>query len=215
MPRHKASSKGVTKKQVYKIAREVKASNPQAQKDLVSAGDDMHDAGTITQLSQVAQGTDYNSRTGNTILLKRFSINMSASQVSANLASFLCRVIIFRWGGDDTPTLASIISDTGTGSTNINSHFRTTMEGGHIEKYSILYDKQFTLPVGGGANDKLTWRHFTFNKSYKKGTNIKYSDTGATDYDDGNIFLLCLSDHPNASSNPPLLKYHFRMWFQP
>lgn len=142
---------------------------------------------TIQPLTAIAQVDDanknINGRSGLEITAKSLQVRVSmAPQDTTNLM----RIIIFSYDGDGAPG-ASAILEASSISTWL-APYTTHHSANYKANYDILGDKTFLLYSAGPP--KL----WNFVKQWKTGHTINYSDTGATTYSKGNLWVLYVSD---------------------
>lgn len=161
--------------------------------------------GAVYSLSDIAQGDDFNQRTGRKVLLKsiQFAITwyMPAAQVNSN-----CRFLIVRdnnlQDSGTLPTVGQILENVGS------LYAPTTLRQNdpiYLKRFKILCDKRVSLDVYGNGITK--GRDF-----YKKFVHpIFYSSTAAADSAQGTILLVVVSD--SVTSNLPTFYMNARLRF--
>lgn len=164
------------------------------------------DTPTIINLSNIAQGNDYNNREGNSILCQSLQWRIQlATNVTSQAQSV--RIIIFRDNdqrGTD-PAVTDLLESTVSGYGMIVSPLLHYVN----KRFSVLSDKVYTLSSNGD----------TFHRSIKKfmkfppGTHIKYQSTAGADASnwEGALYALFVTDQTTA--NFPTISYYFRLRF--
>lgn len=105
----------------------------------------MHWGGTIHALSpNIAQGMTINTRIGNKIDLLNCIVRFSIKSTFVTLPDYQVRVICGAFQGNAAPTLAEILSDTGTIYT--TKSFYTS---GQVGNFKIYHDKCYTVRESG------------------------------------------------------------------
>lgn len=147
-----------------------------------------NNSGIVYCLTNIAQGVAEGERVGNSILAKSVKFDAVVKQNSAQTAPVSLRLILFRdreGNNGSVPAVLDVLK-----SATVNSEFVTV----NRDRFQILADKKFSLPVVAQAQDKMI-------KIYRKlRHHVKYTGSGTTDYDEGQIWILALSDQ--GSNNP-------------
>lgn len=150
-------------------------------------------SGSVGLYTAMAQGNDYNQRNGISILPKSFQLNMNVYNNGVNYAT--CRVVVFRdmENRQATPAVSDLL-ETVTPQSPLN----------HVngKRFRILKDWKFTLDGVSKSTRYLEYYH-QFNKVGSKGKDhIRFEGTGsgASNIDEGHIFILFLSDNITAAA---------------
>ena len=135
---------------------------------------------TVTPLTGIAQGDDYNAREGRSILLKSIQVQGNIGQNNSATAT-LYRWIVFI-DNDNTgsaPTAAQL------GITSVNS--LRDPNPVNMKRFSILCDRLIRMDDGSNQNFPIKWFH-------KLNHHAKFDGTTANDYAQGSVWLLTVSD---------------------
>jgi len=127
------------------IVKEVKASLASQEEtklfDVNVSAATVGSGGTITALSNMAQGVGVRQRTGDDVLHKSISLTYQLVQLNADIYSDT-RIIVFEWmpnTGLLVPVLADILDN--TAAIGLYSHYTWDLR----DQYKILYDKIHSL----------------------------------------------------------------------
>jgi len=168
--------------------------------------------GTMINLSNVAQGTDYTTRDGDSILMQYSRLSIRAFNNSAATGGSYLRVILLRDNQNDgtDPTGALVVEATGTSRvTHAPLTFFYAQPGNNrTHRFEILVDKVLRLtPTTDITAD------FEVESFYKGGNkHILFDASAGADASnrEGALFLLLLSDQ---QTNTPFVDYYHRMMF--
>lgn len=135
---------------------------------------------TITSLTSLIQGTDYNQRIGRSIRLKSVQYQGNIG-MNASATSTLYRIVIFV-DNDNTGTPPAS-TDIGIGTVNdIRSSNPNAMK-----RFTILQDRLIRMATGNVLNFPL--------KGFRRlNHSVKYDGTAAIDTSQGSLWLLTVSD---------------------
>lgn len=159
---------------------------------------------SIVNLSNIAEGNDYNQRDGNSILLQSLQWRMNLAANASATRNFL-RIIIFRdndqRGTDPAP---GDLLETTAGDSALVSPLLHYVN----QRFSILSDKCYTLNLNGDSGFKMIKKYMKF----PPGTHIKYQNTTGADASnwEGALYALFVSDQ---ATNGPSIDYFFRLRF--
>lgn len=156
------------------------------------------DTGTITRITDIAQGADYNQRQG--LSVKSNSLFLRGSMICNNTIATLSqrgRVLVFE-DMDNTgsvPAVTDVLE-----SANVNSPVNHT----NGKRFRVLYDRVFVVAPDSSA----ACHQF---KSYSKMNNhVRWSNT-TTGTREGQLYVLHISDTATAGNQPTLdLKVRYR-----
>jgi hypothetical protein len=156
---------------------------------------------TVVNLSNIAQGNDYNNRNGNSIRLMRVRLDFTAAG-NALTALQQVRVLMFRdlmQAGTD-PTVAQLLETTAT-SLAMNSPFLHYA----FDRFEVLYDELLQF----NSQDTF-WFHRKMG--FEVNDHILYQGTTGADASNwqGALYLLFIGD---ATTNQATVTYHSRLSF--
>lgn len=159
--------------------------------------------GAIANLSNVAEGSDYLNRDGNSILLQRIEFACYISQQTSILTvpCFVrCMIFCDKMQRGTDPTLAEILE-----TTSVNVNIVSPVLHYTAGRFQVLYDKVFTLSVGNATGHAVS-----FEKELHQ--HVMYSSTTGADASNwtGALYLLFLS---NDAVNPPTVQMYNRLVF--
>lgn len=163
----------------------------------VSTGGSISNSGSIFNLSNIAEGSDYNNRDGLSILTQSLSFS-SIFTINASAVNTFLRIIIFRdnlqRGAD--PAVTDVLETASVQSPVV--HFTAS-------RFNILMDRTVDL-----APTEKTLGHHRENFNINK--HIYYSSTSGADASNyqGALFLLAIS---NEATNTPTLSFYTRLAF--
>lgn len=155
-------------------------------------------SGTVINLSNIAEGTDYNNRDGNSILLQNllFRVNTSGNVAGNNI---FVRAIIFadNYQTGTDPTVLNLLE---TASTNSPLNHVTS------KRFTIYKDFKWTLDL---YNPTKTMKKYI---KFPQSTHIKYQNTTGADASnwEGSLYLLLISDQ---ATNKPSVDWYARLRF--
>ena len=163
----------------------------------VSGSQTVSSTGSIVALSQIAQGSDYTNRVGDSIKLQRIEFRAKYIMNTASTGTIL-RVIIFRdlfQQGVD-PTVTNVIG--GTGALNPKNFLLR-------DRFSLLYDELCYMSNVGEDGGVIQF-------SMPHEGHVKYIGTTAATASNGfgSIYMLLLSDE---ATNVPTFTWHSSIYF--
>lgn len=191
-----------------KLARAVRVRKPELKYSIdYQAAAAITTAGTIYNLSQIAQGDTAVARDGLWVRPTRLNLRCVTYDTSTGLQ--YCRFVLFQWRDNtvNPPTVAKIFLNNTGGATPshiapINPIFK--------DKIRVLSDKLVAYPqyvVSAGANTTSKGVQWVYSVRVPKP--IKYQDDVATNYETGNLFLVALPTSATANlSYDGLLRFH-------
>lgn len=165
---------------------------------LPSDSAEVNSAGTITQLTNIAQGDGSNQRLGNSISVSgvRYTGWYVGESTAATTTIHAIRVVLFRWLPDtnvDSPTLAKLFEDTADNQTFFVGD-RTLRK-----KFKVIKDYLYTFNSRQGPNGSsmklLNKKYIRVNKK------VNYNEEATTGK--GNLYLLEWGN--NATGNEAIL----------
>jgi hypothetical protein len=166
----------------------------------VNASGGIANTGAIFNLSNIAQGTDYNNRDGDSLLTQRldFSMIITNSTALASTGNAFIRLIIFRdndqLGAD--PTVANVLQ-----SAVVTSPLTFYTE----RRFDVLDDRLYAMNNNGASA-------LQYRLSLNLNKHIYFQNTTGADASnfEGALFLLALSDQ---ATNTPTISYYSRLAF--
>lgn len=170
--------------------------------------------GTVYNLSNIAQGNDYNNRDGNSILLQSLLLRWTLAASSTDPAGDVVRLIIFQdndqRGTDPTP--ANLLEDVSSGLYAINSPLLHTVN----RRFNVLMDKRIATGAYQTTATQAvsTTGHglYILGKKYLKFKNnhIKYTSTAGADASnyEGSLYLLTICRNQTTT-----IGFHSRIRF--
>lgn len=156
-------------------------------------------AGTVSCITQVAQGVTMNTRVGNSIRVQRLSV-LGRATVSTAVTTFsLVRVIVFRdmEGQGTAPTMGDVlelVSNTAAP--------RSPIDWLNRKRFSILYSELIPLTVVTGGNGIAV---FKYEVALGKHTLYRGTTAAAASDGEGSIYVGCISDE--ATNVPSVNSY--------
>lgn len=150
-------------------------------------------SGTMTQITQIAQGDQANQREGRSVLLKSLLIRGTITQDVNDTSTYnMIRMIIFQTKNDnDAPTVAKLLDGSATYLDPLNLDYSHNVR--------ILNDKVFRLyPKWSGDHQQIFFKRY-----FKLNTHCQYDGTGSTQVKAGNLWVALVSDV--ASYGPSVL----------
>lgn len=156
----------------------------------------------ISPLLPIAEGTGLKERVGQTVLLKHIAfkwyLNMNPNSTENPTSVRVCLVRDNQSDGA-APTYANVFPTDRVQS----FENKTTMQ----HRFTVLYDKlvHFTLSATGVPNGQIG--SGMFKKSYKTGKKVEFDGAAATDYHNGQVYLMCKS---SELTNPPTIMWESR-----
>jgi len=167
---------------------------------------------TVINLSNIAQGTDYNNRVGDSILTQDLEVRVVLSG-NAIVNGHYGRVLIVRdkeSQGTD-PLLSDVLAS-------ISNYMVAPANPLYRQRYNVLYDEVFSInnPVGlataGTSTNYLPTRLVLPPYKRKQNQHIRYDSTAGADASnlEGQLFLMLWSDQ---ASNGPTFAYASQLTF--
>lgn len=185
--------------------------------------------GSVVNLSNVAEGSDYNNRDGNSILVQKLEIrgqvNSSTNNAGINAVPVI-RILILRdmlqnAGADPTP--ADILETTGTALAPFSpfNHILDGQGNSSARRFRVLKDftHQLVPPFGTtiattttGNLDALGSDSVSFDWRIPVGAHTMFKGTSGADASDyvGALYALMIS---NVQTNGPNVALYSRMYF--
>lgn len=147
--------------------------------------------GNIACLNDIAQGSDYFERNGNSILCKYITGKLSM-EINASATSTVCRVIVFEdlSNQNQTPAVTDVLSTASP---------RALTNPLNTDRFNILVDKFFGLSPA--IPNKCIKYYIPINK------HIHFAGAGNASFEKNSIFILYISDE---ATNTPVLAGYLR-----
>jgi len=148
-------------------------------------------------LTDIAEGTAFDERTGRKIRLTGLYGNILINGATGTDVDDFVRIVIYSFiGSESTPlstTITSIIDN---------------------RRYNVIIDKIVYLPHGNDTGTGITKRRISLRKSFKKGGSlgrrVTYTGAAATDYQNGEIFI-CTTGLVNQAKS---ITYEWNTYFK-
>lgn len=182
------------KKDVRKIAKRV-VSSVQEFKNYYQydTGTNVSTTGAIIDLCAVSQGDGDTNRDGDVLYKKSMELQYT---IAAADATNICRVIIFQYKPDSTPTAANILLDA------TNVPWLSAYNLDHKQMFQVMYDKVHHLVLGADS-ELQSGRIRLYGK--KLGTKkIQYDSAGTGG--SNKLWMLRISD--SGAVNHPAMAYY-------
>lgn len=162
-----------------------------------SNGANISNSGTVSAISTIVQGTDYNQRIGDSIKMQHIYMGYRW-QIGASATKTFVRTILVRDldGYGTLPTVTSILE---------SADVLAPKKYLNTDRYSVLYDEVETL---SSVSETLTVsRYFTPHEGH-----IKYLGTTAADASNGkgSMYIVFLS---SEVTNQPRVDFYARILF--
>lgn len=154
-------------------------------------------SGTVSSLSLIAQGLDYQNRIGDSIKLQRIEFRLRW-QVGTGVATYVRTLLVRDLDNYGTkPTLGDVLQTVS---------ILSPKDYLNADRFSILYDELGTL------NQSDTNSVSTFEMAHEG--HIKYLGTTAADASNGkgSLYLMFLSNEA-AGANAPTVTLHTRIYY--
>lgn len=168
--------------------------------------------GTVINLSNIAQGTDVNTRDGDSILLQYQSLGLKMYNNVAATSGSVLRAMIVRDNEQDgvDPTPSQILDSPGSTLGVVGPlNFFSAMPGtDRKHRFEIMFDRRYTLAPTVTMIQTDVWEQY-----YKAGNkHILYDATAAADASnrEGSLFLVLISDQ---QTNTVIVDYFHRLLF--
>jgi hypothetical protein len=153
-------------------------------------------SGSVSHLSQIAQGDDEFNRSGNSIYIRSLNFKGYFSRAVAGDAVQKVRFILFidtQQIGDTAPSVTDVLE-----SANVNAHLSNLTVG----RFKILNNMEITLD----SVNKLS-RNFDINVPMRH--HVRYNGPLSTDQQKGAIYALLISTQTTA--NYPVITSEYRI----
>lgn len=191
----------VLSRQVQALTRTLSANKPEEKQILIGSAINSDFSGTIQSLSLIAQGDDFNSRTGDTINITRHVLRYYVLGGSDAIPHCL-RVIVFRdtFQNGVLPTVSNVLESVAIGTSAApisNHHFLYVLRQ---KRFVIISDKTYDISPNGKV---VHHECLVFPNPYK----IYYNaTTGVTAAEGKNsTYILFLGDNAASGTNPDLI----------
>lgn len=177
--------------------------------DVVVAPAAVTTTASVTNLTNIAQGDDFNNRQGNSILLQSLLLRMSiagniSATVTGSMGSFV-RCIVFQDNdqrGTD-PTAAELLEDTTAGVRQILSPLNHNV----YKRFNVLVDEIFDVgqwiqTATQAVVSNPMFQHYKVFKNFAgKGMHVRYTATAGADASnfEGSMYLLLVSSDGTSS----------------
>jgi len=152
--------------------------------------------GSIYPLTNMAQGTTYNTRDGNSIKLTSLLIRLRTIMNTASNEATV-RFIVFidkEYNNISTIQVTDVLE---------NADYLNPVNHTNGKRFKILYDKYHVMSVTGTQGQ--------YKRIFLKlNHHAKYADNSTTNQREGNMFVLAISDQ---ATNQPGLAYYSRIRF--
>lgn len=159
-------------------------------------------SGTLTSITSVVQGLDYNERVGTSIKLQNIEVNARIFMNTSSSNSVYRFLIIRDLDGYGTlPTIASVLDD-GIGTSLAPLALKNFL---NRKRFSILFDEMGTLSPQGERGVYISARIPHEGHVLYLGTTAAAASDGK-----GTIYVLALSDE---TTNAPVLAFQSRVTF--
>lgn len=166
--------------------------------DTTQAATTQTNVATIAPLSYIAEGDDYNSRDGHSILTQGMLFRMRMTANSTAVVNFI-RVMVFidKEMNGTAPVVGDILEAT--------TDYLSPIQHDAGKRFKILFDRIFSLDYNGRGTAAI-------NKWFRINHHIKYTGTtaAAASSKEGQLYVLTLSDN---TSNPPGYSWYNRIRF--
>jgi hypothetical protein len=159
---------------------------------------------TLTCVSSLDEGLDFNNRVGDSIKLQDFTIRGRVNVNSAATTS-LVRVIILR--DLDAYGTALVSSDVLAVSGSVGAPL-SPVAWLNRERFSILYDELFAVASGTSTGDATC--QFTFHTTHSGHVLYLGTSSASASNGRGSIYVLTVSDE---ATNTPSVAFYSRMTF--
>ncbi len=177
-----------------------------------SGGINVNSTPTVINLSNIAQGTDYFNRVGDSILVQSFELRLTAvGETNAEAQKMRVLLVADKEQNGTDPTLGEVLQG---GTSPLIQPYNVFYE----QRFNVLYDELVTmnnrvgLATGGTSTAFLGERVDMPDLVRKWNKHIKYDASAAADASnrENALYLMCVS---NSASTGPGLQYTFRLRF--
>lgn len=157
-------------------------------------------------IAQSAGASTDVTRIGDNIQVTSLHIRYNVIASSTATSAHNCRVLLIQWLEDTVPVAANILTNTGPGVACISDYNMDEFRKNGILK--ILFDKSHSVSasIGGPAITHHVNKHI---KRFRH--NLNFS-TGGTTPNNGDIYLVFMSDTSTAAEVPVLSYYQRVQW---
>lgn len=194
MPKSKSLNKK-EEKEVKKIVKNLIVSTSELQvHQLGQNGVNIASNSSPQILTDLPRGNDEGDFAGNSVIPQRLSFR-AIIQGSSGDDTNLCRLIIFRWIPNTTPTLGDILDDQVGGAPRVLCEYTTEAR----DNFNILYDN--TWSTSAQVSSSIVQRYVS--KSLKLANKHITFDVAAADPQNNHIYSLAISDS-TAVTHPTL-----------
>jgi len=194
--------------------------------DATAAAQSVNYSGVIDNLSNVAEGSDYNNRNGNSILVQRlhlkgaFTLNTGASAPG----SVVCRLMVLRdmlHNSTTDPTPAQVLEVTASGTAVYSPLLHFHDGNAAARRFRVLHDKNYVINANfattvaatvSGSVDILGGNTVQFDVNVDVGAHTLFQSTAGADASDwvGGLYIFYIS---SVNSTTPTITYYSRLYF--
>lgn len=168
-------------------------------KDTTYSTSSISGAGSVVHLTNIAQGDDYNGRTGNSILLRSLSYRYKLEINSSVTSNTTITCLIFQdtqQVADSTPSVTDVLAAATT-----HSLLSLSSPG----RFKIISRKSYTLTPASGGRPALEYKGF-----HKLYSHVKYNAGASTDVQKNGLYVLFIS---SEATNYPTVSGTFRIGY--
>lgn len=173
------------------------------------AGSNFGFTGQLINVSGLAQGTNTNERVGVSIRPQRLKLRVIASGVAAQITT-QCRVILFynKLQSSNAVILSSQLLAAVGANTSAIAPINTARDANN--QWHVIYDKVKICDIYGGLEKVFS---LDIGKD-KLPAKIHYTGTGVNDYGKNTLYLLLISNVPDATANvTPGYDLGYQLWY--
>ncbi len=151
-------------------------------------------SGSLTCVTQLAQGTTMNTRVGNSIKVQRLEILGRVAANSSITTFSVVRVMVVRdmEGQGSAPAVSDILETVGTSAAPRSPH-----DWLNRKRFAIVHDELIVLSANSGGNMAQT---FTFKQNLERHVLYRGTSAAAASDGEGSIYVVAVSDE--ATNTP-------------
>jgi len=152
-------------------------------------------SGSLTAITQMAQGTTVNTRVGNSIRVQHLQV-LGRATVSSSVTTFsVLRIILFRdmEGQGTAPTAADVLESVGS-----SAAPRQPYDWLNRKRFAILADWFMPLTALSGGS---SIREFSFSQELSKHVLYRGTTAAAASDGEGTIYVMAVSDEATNTPN--------------
>jgi len=153
--------------------------------DVTVTGGTTSQAGAVAQLSQIAQGTDFNTRVGDSIRTQHICFNAQYFLTGASVQAIVrCIIVRDNENTGSAPSGSDVLTQAGTANATVSPHSYINFPIGQTQgRFKVLFDEITSMSSTGEINALM-------HHEQPLGQHIRYKGSLATDTREGSLWIM-------------------------